>query len=100
MCFRIGVHHHILPEVFWRGTNDAHQPVGGIASPPRSKGAAWSDMDAVTNIAITLISTPGVHTGDGVAACDLARRLIVGVKVSSLVDCPVRVSLKTSIENR
>ena len=74
MYFRIDVHHHILPEVFWRGTNDAHQPVGGIASPPRSKEAAWSDMDdAVTNIAITSISTPGVHTGDDAAARDLAR---------------------------
>lgn len=45
MYFRIDVHHHILREVFWRGTNDGHQPVGGIASPPRSKEAALSDMD-------------------------------------------------------
>ena len=30
MSFTIDVHHHILPEVFWRATNDAHNPVGGI----------------------------------------------------------------------
>lgn len=32
MAFTIDVHHHILPDAFWRATNDAHSPVGGITS--------------------------------------------------------------------
>jgi hypothetical protein len=36
MTLTIDVHHHILPDVFWRATNDAHNPVGGISpAPPR-----------------------------------------------------------------
>jgi len=34
MPFTIDVHHHIPPDFFWRETNDAHNPVGGIAPPP------------------------------------------------------------------
>jgi hypothetical protein len=34
MSFTVDVHHHILPDFFWRETNDAHNPVGGIAPPP------------------------------------------------------------------
>jgi 6-methylsalicylate decarboxylase len=30
MSFTVDVHHHILPDVFWRAMNDAHNPVGGI----------------------------------------------------------------------
>jgi hypothetical protein len=30
LSFTVDVHHHILPDVFWRATNDAHSPVGGI----------------------------------------------------------------------
>jgi 6-methylsalicylate decarboxylase len=37
MSFTIDVHHHILPDVFWRATNDAHSPVGGIVPAPWSK---------------------------------------------------------------
>jgi aminocarboxymuconate-semialdehyde decarboxylase len=37
MSFTIDVHHHILPEVFWRATNDAHNPVGGITWAARRK---------------------------------------------------------------
>jgi hypothetical protein len=29
MSFTVDVHHDILPDVFWRATNDAHSPVGG-----------------------------------------------------------------------
>src|SRR3984885_14977943 len=76
MTFTIDVHHHILPEVFWRATNDAHNPVGGIAPAPWSKESALSYMDdAGINVAITSISTPGVHMGDDAAASDLARRV-------------------------
>src|SRR6202790_1841218 len=76
MAFTIDVHHHILPDVFWRATNDAHNPVGGISPAPWSKESTLSYMDdAGINVAITSISTPGVHMGDDAAARDLARRV-------------------------
>jgi predicted TIM-barrel fold metal-dependent hydrolase len=76
MSFTIDVHHHILPDVFWRATNDAHNPVGGIIPAPWSKESTLSYMDdAGIDIAITSISTPGVHMGDDFAARDLARRV-------------------------
>ena len=76
MSFTIDVHHHILPDVFWRATNDAHDPVGGIAPAPWSKESTLSYMDeAGTDVAITSISTPGVHMDDDAATRDLARRV-------------------------
>jgi len=76
MSFTIDVHHHILPDIFWRATNDAHSPVGGIAPAPWSKESMLSYMDdAGIDVAITSISTPGVHMGDDAAASDLARRV-------------------------
>jgi predicted TIM-barrel fold metal-dependent hydrolase len=76
MSFTIDVHHHILPDIFWRATNEAHGPVGGFAPPPWSKEGALSYMDdAGIDVAITSISTPGVHMGDDAAARDLARRV-------------------------
>jgi predicted TIM-barrel fold metal-dependent hydrolase len=75
MPFTVDVHHHILPDFFWRATNDAHDPVGGIAPQPWSKESALSFMDdAGIDVAITSISTPGVHMGDDAAARALARR--------------------------
>jgi 6-methylsalicylate decarboxylase len=74
MSFTIDVHHHILPDIFWRATNDAHSPVGGILPAPWSKESTLSYMDdAGIDVAITSISTPGVHMGDDAAAGDLAR---------------------------
>jgi 6-methylsalicylate decarboxylase len=76
MTFTVDVHHHILPDVFWRATNDAHSPVGGIMPAPWSKESTLSYMDdAGIDVAITSISTPGVHMGDDSAARDLARRV-------------------------
>jgi predicted TIM-barrel fold metal-dependent hydrolase len=76
MSFTIDVHHHILPDFFWRATNEGDNPVGGIAPPPWSKDAMLSYLDdAGINIAMTCISTPGVHMGDDKAAGDLARRV-------------------------
>jgi 6-methylsalicylate decarboxylase len=76
MSFTIDVHHHILPDIFWRATNDAHSPVGGISPAPWSKESALSFMDeAGIDVAITSISTPGVHMGNDSAASDLARRV-------------------------
>ena len=76
MSFTIDVHHHILPDFFYRATNEAHNPVGGIAPAPWTKEAMLSYMDdAGTHAAVTCISTPGVHMGDDKAASDLARRV-------------------------
>jgi aminocarboxymuconate-semialdehyde decarboxylase len=76
MFFTIDIHDHILPEVFWRATNDAQNPVGGITPAPWSKESTLSYMDdAGTDFAITSISSPGVHMGDDAAARDLAKEV-------------------------
>ena len=76
MAFTIDVHHHFLPDIFYQATNDAHNPVGGIKPAPWSKESTLSYMDdAGIDVAITSISTPGVHMGDDAAARDLARRV-------------------------
>jgi 6-methylsalicylate decarboxylase len=73
--FTVDVHHHILPDFFFRATNDSHDPVGGIAPQPWSIESALSFIDdAGIDVAITSISTPGVHMGDDTAARALARR--------------------------
>jgi len=65
MSFTIDVHHHILPDFFFRETNDTHNPVGGIAPPPWNTDLMLSFMDeAGIDVAITSISTPGVHVGN------------------------------------
>ena len=65
----IDVHHHILPDFFWRETNDAHNPVGGIAPPLWDADLMLSFTDeAGVDVAVTSISTPGVHVGDDARA--------------------------------
>src|SRR5579863_2140430 len=72
----IDVHHHILPDFFWRETETNEQsPVGGIAPPPWSKESALAFLDeAGIDVAVTSISSPGVHMGDDARARVLARR--------------------------
>ena len=75
MTFTVDSHHHMLPDFFWATTNEADNPVGGIAPPPWSRVAALSFLDdAGIDVGMTSISTPGVHTGDDRAARALARR--------------------------
>lgn len=75
MTRTIDLHHHILPDFFFQETNDAHDPVGGIAPPPWNADMMLSFMDeAGIDVAITSISTPGVHVGDDARARALARR--------------------------
>src|SRR4029077_3836575 len=75
MSLTIDVHHHILPDFFWRATNEQHGPVGGIAPAHWSPESALSFIDeAQIDVAVTSISTPGVHLGDDSAARVLARR--------------------------
>lgn len=74
MTFTVDTHHHILPDFFWQAT-EGDDPVGGIAPPPWSRASALSFLDdAGIDVAITSISTPGVHTGDDAAARLPARR--------------------------
>ena len=75
MTFTVDIHHHMLPDFFWQATNEGDHPVGGIAPPPWSRASALSFLDdAGIDVAVTSISTPGVHTGDDTAARALARR--------------------------
>ena len=75
MPLTIDVHHHILPDFFFRATNEQDAPVGGIAPAHWSPHGAIGFIDeAEIDIAITSISTPGVHLGDDKAARELARR--------------------------
>jgi hypothetical protein len=66
----IDVHHHILPDFFWREPETNEQsPVGGIAPPPWSKESALAFLDeASIDVAVTSISSPGVHMGDDARA--------------------------------
>jgi 6-methylsalicylate decarboxylase len=71
----IDTHHHILPDFFWRETNDSHAPVGGLAPLQWSKEAMISFIDdAGIDVAVMSVSTPGVHLGDSEKARSLARR--------------------------
>jgi predicted TIM-barrel fold metal-dependent hydrolase len=75
MAFTIDVHHHFLPDFFWRATNSEHV-VGGVAPAPWSKEMMLSYMDdAGIHVAVSSISTPGVHMGNDAAAGELARRV-------------------------
>ena len=75
MTFTVDTHHHILPDFFWQATEKGGDPVGGIAPPPWSRASALSFLDdAGIDVAVTSISTPGVHTGDDAAARLLARQ--------------------------
>ncbi len=57
----IDTHHHILPDFFWRETNDAHAPIGGLAPLQWCKEAMISFMDdAGIDVAVTSVSTAGV----------------------------------------
>jgi len=75
VTFTVDLHHHMLPDFFWQATNSGDGPVGGVAPPPWSRAATLSFLDdAGIDVAVTSVSTPGVHTGDDAAARALARR--------------------------
>jgi hypothetical protein len=74
VTFTVDTHHHMLPDFFWEAT-EGDDPVGGIAPPPWSRASALSFLDdAGIDVAVTSISTPGVHADDDTAARLLARR--------------------------
>jgi predicted TIM-barrel fold metal-dependent hydrolase len=91
MTRTIDVHHHILPDFFWQETNDPHNPVGGIAPPPWDASLMVSFMDeAGIDVAVTSISTPGVHVGDDTRARSLARRCNE-LSAELMQACPTRL---------
>jgi len=56
----VDIHHHMLPDFFWRATNEGDHPVGGIAPPPWSRASTLSFLDdAGIDVAVTSVSTPG-----------------------------------------
>jgi hypothetical protein len=74
VTYTVDTHYQMLTDFFWRATNEADRPVGGIAPPPWSRASTLSFLDdAGIDVAVTSISTPGVHTGDDTAARVLAR---------------------------
>ena len=58
----IDTHHHILPDFFWRETNDSDVPVGGLAPLQWSKEAMISFMDDAGIVLFTI--SQGVYLGD------------------------------------
>jgi predicted TIM-barrel fold metal-dependent hydrolase len=67
----IDTHHHLLPDFFWRETDNAGTPVGGIAPLKWSKEASISFMDdAGIDVAVLSVSTPGAHTGSLARRCN------------------------------
>jgi 6-methylsalicylate decarboxylase len=75
VTFTVDVHHHVLPDFFWRATNEGDHPVGRIGPSPWSCAGALSFLDdAGIDVAITSISPPGAHVGDDARARALARR--------------------------
>ena len=71
----IDTHHHILPDFFWRETENANGPVGGLAPLQWSRETSITFMDdAGIDVPVVSLSTPGAHTGDNAKARALARR--------------------------
>ena len=65
MTFTVDTHYHMLPDFFWRATNEADGPVGGIAPPPWSRASTLSFLDdAGIDVAVTSISTCLLYTSD------------------------------------
>jgi hypothetical protein len=59
VTFTVDTHYHMLTDFFWRATNEADRPVGGIAPPPWSRASTLSFLDdAGIDVAVTSISTP------------------------------------------
>src|SRR5258705_3875963 len=67
--------HHMLPDFFWRETDNAHAPVGGLAPLRWSKDATLSFMDdAGIDVAVVSLSRPGGDNGESAKDAALSRR--------------------------
>jgi aminocarboxymuconate-semialdehyde decarboxylase len=72
----IDVHHHVIPDFYWKASSEDGNAAGGINPPPWSLEGAIAYLDeAGIDLAVASISTPGVHLGDDAAGRILARRV-------------------------
>ena len=80
----VDLHHHVIPEFFWKASNEDGNAAGGINPPRWSLDGAIAYLDdARIDVAVASISTPGVHFGDDAAARNLARQVneyLAGIK--------------------
>lgn len=75
MSLKIDTHHHIVPPFYFDEAEQGGELTGGLTPPPWSVEGALEFMDSLgVDVAITSISTPGVHLGDDGRARNLARR--------------------------
>jgi predicted TIM-barrel fold metal-dependent hydrolase len=84
MTFTVDLHHHVIPDFYWKASNEDGNAAGGITPPRWSLDTAVAYLDeAGIDIAVPSISTPGVHFGDDAAARTLARQVneyLAGIK--------------------
>jgi 6-methylsalicylate decarboxylase len=84
MTFTVDLHHHVIPDFYWKASNEDGNAAGGITPPRWSLDTAIAYLDeAGIDIAVPSISTPGVHFGDDAAARTLARQVneyLAGIK--------------------
>jgi 6-methylsalicylate decarboxylase len=75
VSLKIDTHHHIVPPFYFEEAEQDGELTGGLTPPPWSAEGALEFMDRLgVDVAITSISTPGVHLGDDRRARNLARR--------------------------
>jgi predicted TIM-barrel fold metal-dependent hydrolase len=76
MTLTVDLHQHIIPDFYWEASNEDGDAAGGITPPRWSLEGAIAYLDeALIDVAVPSISTPGVHFGDDTAARTLARRV-------------------------
>jgi aminocarboxymuconate-semialdehyde decarboxylase len=76
MSLVVDVHHHVIPDFYWRESSADGHLAGGITPPRWSLDGAIAYLDAAgIDVAVASISTPGVHLGDDAAGRTLARRV-------------------------
>jgi 6-methylsalicylate decarboxylase len=76
MTLTVDLHQHIIPDFYWRASNEDGNAAGGITPPRWSLEGAIAYLDeALIDVAVPSISTPGVHFGDDAAARRLARQV-------------------------
>ena len=110
MSFTVDVHHHILPDFFWRETNDAHNPVGDLldhlvavhrtvcqqdqdgcadvatlASPVSAAPAAWATAEAEAS-ALVEAEAPAAWTESAEAGLQAGPEWAVPMSVAVLAD--------------
>jgi aminocarboxymuconate-semialdehyde decarboxylase len=76
MSLTVDLHQHVIPDFYWKASNEDGNAAGGITPPRWSRDGAIAYLDeARIDVAVPSISTPGVHFGDDAAARTLARRV-------------------------